>query len=68
MAGGQFDHERVGEAGQRVVDRIADVAMVDADAVRSRNELDDLACVKRPVGGLEGGRVVGARWSMTADR
>ena len=59
MAGGQFDHERVGQAGERVVDRIADVSMVDADAVGSRHELDDLTRVKRPVGRLERGRVWG---------
>ena len=46
---GQLDDERLGQAGQRVVDRIADVAVVDADAVGRRRELDDLARVQRPV-------------------
>ena len=53
MPGGQFHHERVGQARQRVVDGIADMAMVDIAAIRPRNELDDLACVERPIDGFE---------------
>ncbi len=36
-------------AGQGVVDRVADVAVVDAPAVGARDELDDLAGVERAV-------------------
>ena len=31
VTGAQLGHERIGQAGERVVDRIADMAMVDAD-------------------------------------
>src|SRR4051794_32967677 len=57
MARGQFDDERVGEAGERIVGRIAGVSMVDAHAIGSRNELDDLPCVEGPVRRLDRGRV-----------
>ena len=50
---GQLGHERIGQARQRVVDRIADVAMVDVDAVARGDELDDLAGVERAVDRLE---------------
>ena len=53
MTGGQFHDERVGQAGEGVVDRIADMAMVDVAAIGPRNELDDLACVERPIDGFE---------------
>ena len=33
MTAGQLGNERLGQARQRVVDRIADVPVVDADAV-----------------------------------
>jgi hypothetical protein len=47
IAPGQLLHQRVAQAGQRVVDRVADVAMVDRHAtVEGRYELDDLARVE----------------------
>ena len=56
MTARQLEHERIGQAGQRVIDRVADVAMIDVDAVGAGHELDDLSRVQRPVDRLEGGR------------
>src|SRR6185312_6509298 len=59
-AAGQLGHERVAEAGQRVVDRVADVSMVDRDAtVGRRHELDDLARVEGAVDRIESARLRG---------
>jgi hypothetical protein len=55
MSGRHFRDERISESGQRVVDRIADVSMVDVDAIRRWHELDHLACMERSIHGIEGG-------------
>ena len=65
MTGRQLLHERVGQARQGIVDGIADMAMVDADTVRRRDELDDLAGVQRAIDGLER---TDARGALLGDR
>ena len=57
MTLGQLEHERLGQSRQRVIDRVADMTVVDAAAVGRGNELDDLPGVERPVDGLERARV-----------
>ncbi len=49
-------NERIGQAGQRVVERIADVAVPDRHAVRRSDELDPLASRDRPIDLGEGFR------------
>ena len=56
MAGGQLGDERIGQPRERVVDRVADVTVIDVAAVRRGHELDDLACVERPVDRVERSR------------
>ena len=49
MTAGQLADECLGESREGVVDRVADVSMIDVHAVRGRDELDDLSRVERPV-------------------
>ena len=65
VTGGQLGHERIRESGQGVVDRVADVAMIDVDAVGAGHELDHLAGVECPVDGVEG---AGVRGSVRRER
>ena len=65
MTGRQLLDERVGQARERVVDRVADVAVVDVDAVRRRDQLDDLAGVERAIDRLER---TDARGALLGDR
>ncbi len=53
----QLPHERIGQTGQGVIDRVADVAVVHAHAVPRGNQLDDLAGVEGTVHGVERGRI-----------
>lgn len=55
MTAGQFADEWFGQAGEGVVDRIADVAVIDAAAIWRGNQLDDLARMQGTVHGAEGG-------------
>src|SRR5690349_22818049 len=41
--------DRLGDPGERIVDRVADVAVTQPHAVRGRNELEPLAGTERPV-------------------
>src|SRR5436190_11018764 len=54
---GKLEDERLRQPRKRVVDRIADMAVVDAAAVGRRDELDDLARVERAIDGFERARV-----------
>ena len=65
MTGGQLHDQWIGESRESVVHRIADMAMVDIAAIRSGNELDDLARVQRPIDGFEG---AGVRRALLRDR
>ena len=66
VAARQLGHEWVAQAGERVVDRIADVAMVDRDAaVGGRYELDDLARMQRSIDSVQRASC-GGRWSTMA--
>lgn len=65
MAAGQLADERVRQPRQGVVDRVADMAMIDADAIRRRHELDDLTGMQRPIDRIER---AGARDPMLDDR
>ena len=62
--------ERVGEAGEGVVERVANVAVADRDAVGLLDELDALAGADRPIDLGEGlvarGPVMGDRVSQWA--
>ncbi len=49
MTGRQLCHEWIGQARQGIVDRIANVTMVDTDAVGGRDQFDDLSGVECPV-------------------
>ena len=60
MTVGQLGDERVGQPRQRVVDRVADMAVVDAAAVGPGDELDDLPGVQRPIDQFERAGVRGA--------
>ena len=65
MARRQLRDEWLGQPRERVVHRVAHVAMVDAAAVGRRNELDDLAGPERPIDDIERGA---ARDTMLGDR
>lgn len=72
MPVGQFRHERIGQPRERIVDRVADVAVIDADTVGCRDELDYLPGMKRPIDGVEragmGRSTVGDRQGDLAQR
>src|SRR3954453_9447464 len=53
MTSGQLGHEGISQASEGVVDRVADMAMVDLHAVGTRYELDHLSGVERAVDGVE---------------
>ena len=60
MPARQLAHERIGQAGQGVIDRVADVAVVHVDAIPRGDQLDDLAGMESPVHGVERGGIRGA--------
>lgn len=53
VPGRQLGDEWVGKPGERVIDRVADMAVIDAHAVGGRQQLDDLTGVECSIHGIE---------------
>ncbi len=65
MTGGQLADEGIGEPGEGVVDRIANMTVIDAAAVGRRHELDHLSRVEGAIDRVER---ADARCALRRDR